>query len=271
MSKKEISTDVHAELRNELAASYPSEPSVLKITLPRIEMYSQDKFEGKGKAAKLIKEAGMFVMSKPSEEVNKETGKKVWGKEEIGNSFEGVILYQRKQLRHYDEATESYTSSPVYDNDDEVLPLFCDKKEVARNTPEELKKGYEYVDKEGKTKNKLEDNRILYVLNSSDKEIYQLNLRGSSMWAFKAYARNVVPNTVVTSFSSEAKEKGSINWNQMTFRIVRELDNDEIVDMLDKVRKIKNTIAVEKQQFSVVKSQADAELDALADAASKLE
>jgi len=50
----------------------------------------------------------------------------------------------------YDEKTEEYTSSPIYDNDDEVIPLWKDRKEVAKGTPKELKEKFHYTDKDGK-------------------------------------------------------------------------------------------------------------------------
>ncbi len=271
MAKKEI-VESTEDVMKQLSDAYPNDPGAMKIILPRIEMYSQDKFEGKGKAAKLIKEAGMFAISEQTEEVDEDTGKKVWESTEIGTKMEGIILYQRKQLRSYNESTEQYTSSPVYDKDDEILPLFCEKKEVARGTPAELKKNYEYKDKEGKLKSKLEDNRILYILYKD--KIYQMNLRGSSMWSFRSYARTIVPNTVVTKFSSESKEKGTIAWNQMTFAIARDLDAEELRDVLKKVQQLQNSIALEKQQYEAIKpvgeSQADKELDMIADASSKL-
>lgn len=274
MSKtKEVSSQVNEEVLAELRASYPSEPSALRIILPRIGMYSQDKTEGKGKAMKVIAEAGVFYTERQTDEVNEDTGKKIWDKEEIGTKFEGIILYQRKQLRHYDENNDKYTSSPVYDTDDEIVPLFCDKKEVDRGTPAELKSRpeYQYV-KDGKTKSKLEDNRILYIMYKEN--MYQMNLRGSSMYSYMTYARSVIPSTVVTKFGSEAKEKGTIAWNQMTFTIARDLDAEELQEVLTTVQKLKNTIAVEKQQYSDVKKieKSDDELDKLAlDAGKALE
>lgn len=271
MSKKKLSTKVNEDVLAELRASYPSEPGALKIQLPRLGFHSQDKTEGKGKAMKVVAEAGVFYTELQTDEVD-ENNKKIWQKEEIGTSFQGTILFKRKQLRYYDESTEKYISSPVYDTDDEVVPLFCDKKEIARGTPAELKAGYEYV-KDGKVKSKLEENRILYVLYKD--EIYQLNLRGSSMYSFMSYARSTLPPSVVTKFGSESKEKGTIAWNQMTFTVVRQLDVDEAAGVLEKVQKIKNTIAVEKQQYENVKKidkEGDAALDQLAlDAAKALE
>jgi len=272
MSKKELSTEVNEDVLAELRGSYPTEPSALKIMLPRLGMVSQDVTEGKGKAMKVVSEAGTFFIESQTDEIDEATGKKKWDREEIGTTIQGVILYQRKQLRYYDEANEKYTSSPVYDTDDEIVPLFCDKKEIARGTPGDLKKNYEYV-KDGKVKSKLEENRILYVLYKGTK--YQMNLRGSSMYSFMSYNRTTLPPSVLTKFGSESKEKGTIAWNQMTFSVVRQLDGDESVEALENIRSIKNAIAVEKASYAAVVAKDTADdkaMDALVEgAASKLD
>lgn len=237
-----------------LSESFPVEPGVNRILLPRLGMVSQDQVEGKGKSMKVVTEAGTFFIEKQTDEVD-EDGKKKWEREEIGTSIRGLILFQRKQLRMYDEKTELFTSSPIYDSEEEVVPLFCDKNEVGRGTPKELKEKYQYTDKEGKVKSKLEDNRILYV--EVDDTIYQLNLRGSSMYAFMTYSRKVSPPTVITEFSSEAKEKGSIEWNQMTFTPVRKLTQKEAEAAVNKIKEIKTAIVLEKSQYN---NQVDVEV-----------
>jgi hypothetical protein len=162
----------------------------------------------------------------------------------------------------YHENEEVFTSSPVFDRDDEVLPLFKNKEEVGRGTVKELQAKYEYTDKDtGKVRSKLEVHRILYVEYKG--EVYQMNLRGTSMFAFLSYARKVVPPTVITTFSSEPKEKGTISWNQMTFTIKRKLTQGEAEDILQKVSEIKRAVDIERAQFSSntveVISQAEAE------------
>jgi len=246
---KELSTTVSKEVLAQLNEAYPVEQGYNRISLPRLGMYSQDQTEGKGKAMKVISEAGTFYTEKQTDDIDEETGKKVWNREEIGTDVEAIIVYQRKQLKMYDVATEKYTSSPIYDDENEVLKLWCDKQEVASGTPEELKKKYQYTDeKTGKIKSHLEENRILYVLLND--ELYQLNLRGSSMYSFLKYRRNVLPISCVTRMSSESKEKGSIEWNQMTFEKVRDITAKEGDMVLSKIREIKTAIGMEKAQFS---------------------
>jgi len=135
---KAIAKKVDDKVLAQLQESYPVEPKTNKILLPRLALVTQDKTEGKGKAMKVVAEAGTFFIERQTDEVTDE-GKQVWEKEELGEEIEGIILFQRKQLRFYDEGTEQYTSSPVYDMDDEVLPLWCDRNEVDRGTPKELK------------------------------------------------------------------------------------------------------------------------------------
>ena len=248
MKKETALEKVDQELVAQLRESFPFDPSALRIQLPRISMRSQDKMEGTGKNKKVVEAAGTFYEEKQTAEVDEETGKNKWSHDELGDSIKGVILFQRKQLRLYDEKTESYTSSPVFDTVDEVVPLFCNKSEVARGTTAELKAKYEYKDEDGKTKSKLEDNKILYVLVGDD--VFQMNLRGSSMYAYQTYTRKCVPNTVLTGFGSEAREKGKIEWNQMTFETLRPLDNKELTDVMARVTEIKDSIMVEKQSYA---------------------
>lgn len=243
-----VTTVASAEALEELKQSFPAEQGFTRNFLPRLGMYAQDVTEGKGRSMKVTTEAGEFYIEKQKDSEEKE-GEKVWEREEIGNEIEGVILFQRKQLKYYDEKTETYTSSPVYDTEDEIVPLFTNKAEVARGTPAELKARPEYqFEKDGKVKSKLEDNRILYVLYED--EVYQMNLRGSSMYSWMSYARKVMPPSILTVMNSEAKEKGSIAWNQMTFEKVRDLNAKEIDTVLEKVREIKEGVQTEKSFYA---------------------
>jgi len=251
---KELMTAPSAETMQALAQAFPQDPGFTRVLLPRLTFVSQDKTEGKGKNMKVIMEAGTFLEERETEELNAE-GKKVWSKTEIGSEIEGIILFQRKQLRYFDESTEEYTSSPVYDGDDEIVPLFTNKKEIARGTPAELKAKYQYTDKDDKVKSRLEENRILYILVNG--ELHQLNLRGSSMYAFLGYARKTQVNAFVTVMNSEAKEKGSIEWNQMTFTPKRPITADEATVVLENVAAIKDSILQEKAYFNAQASKVE--------------
>jgi len=248
-TKKELA--VNSDVSQALAAGFPQDLGFTRVLLPRLTMFSQDVFEGKGKSAKLVKEAGMFVKEYQSEEMD-ENGKNIWAKDELGMEIEATIVFQRKQLKYYDPATEDFTSSTIFDSNDEVVPLFCNKAEVARGNVADLKAKYNYVDpKDGKTKSHLGDNKVLYVLYKGD--IYQMSLRGSSMYSCKTYLKGTPnPTTFLTKFSSEAKEKGTIAWNMMTFANVRALTVKEMEAVLEKQTEIRESVDAEKAYFSSI-------------------
>lgn len=238
-----------------LAQGFPQDLGFTRILLPRLSMISQDKTEGKGKAMKVVQEAGTFVKEYQGEELG-ENGKPEWIKDEIGTEIEGTIVFQRKQLKYYNEATEQFTSSTIYDSNDDIIPLFCDKAEVGRGTPAELKEKYNFVDKDGKTKSKLEDNKVLYILY--DGEIHQMTLRGSSMYSCKKYLKEVPnPTIFLTKFSSEPMEKGTIAWNKMTFENVRPLSDKEAKIVLEKQNEIRHGVKEEKAYFASIAGQSN--------------
>jgi len=238
------------EVSQQLAQGFPQEQGFVRNIMPRLTCVSQDKTEGKGKAMRVIQEAGMFLKEYQSEETD-ENGKKIWAKTELGTEVEGTIVYQRRQLKMYDATSGDFTSSTIYDNNEDIIPIFCNKAEIARGTAQELKAKYNYVADDGKTKSKLEDNKILYVLYEG--EIHQMALRGSSMYACKTYLKeNPNPTILLTKFSSEPKEKGTIAWNQMTFETVRKLSAEEAEVILEKQNEIREAIAQEKAYFASV-------------------
>lgn len=246
-----------------LNQQFPVNEGFQRTFLPRLGMFSQDRFEGKGKAAKLTQEAGMFYTEKQTEEED-ENGKKIWEKTELGTEIEGIIVFQRKALRYYDSKLEQYTSSPIFDSNDDIVPLFCNKQEVARGTPAELKARPEYrFEKDGKIKSKLEDNKVLYVLY--DGELYQMTLRGSSMYSYMSYTKTGNPSTVITKFNSEPKEKGEIEWNQMTFIKVRDLNQKEAEEVIAKQQEIMSGINEEKRYFASISGEPVAKKDELDD------
>lgn len=252
-----LATVPSAEVLSELRQSFPTEVGFTRVSLPRLGMVSQDKTEGKGKAKKVITEAGTFFIDEQTDEED-ENGKKIWNKTEIGTEIEGIIFFYRKQLKYYDETTETYTSSSVYDEDDEIIPLFCNKAEIAKGTPQELKARPEYqVEKKGKIKSRLEDNRILYVLYKGT--VYQMNLRGTSMYSWMTYVRKVLSPSILTTISSESKENGQVEWNQMTFVESRKLSAKEVQEVQEKLNETRNAIRDEKHFFGRTSASASAE------------
>lgn len=262
MAKKEIMNVASESDLAILKDSFPTEPANSRISLPRLGFYSQDQTSGKGKAMTVTAEAGEFYTEAPTDEVNEE-GKKIWEKTPIGKSFEAKILYKRYQLSHYDSSSEAFTSSPVYDSPDEIIPLFRSKEEVDRGTPAELKakKEYQGVTAKGKPTSKLEDCRILYVKYKD--LVYQMVLRGTSKFSYLSYEKKTLPPSVITKFGSEPKESGSISWNCMTFIPVRLLNQAEATEVVGQVQEIKQTIQAEKAQYvqSADSKKADAEFE----------
>lgn len=256
MAKKntELATVASEQELAILRESYPVEQGFNRTLYPRLGMYSRDVAEGKGKQMKVVTEAGTFYTEKQTEEIDEETKKKKWEREEIGTEIEAIILFERKQLKFFDG--ENYTSSPVYDSEDEVLPLFCNKAEVDRGTVKELKsrEKYQGTTAKGKATSKLEENRVLYVLYNE--EVYQMNLRGTSMFAFLTYKRSVTPNTVLTHIKSEAKENGAISWNQMMFEAVRVITKEEAQIVTECLENIKSDISAEKGRFAALRGDA---------------
>ncbi len=259
MPKKQ-STEVSVQMSDAtlelLKQSFPVETSFQRILLPRIGMYSQDQVEGKGKAMKVTAEAGTFFVQNQTEELD-ENGKKKWATEEIGTETEIIIYYFRKQLKFYDG--EKFTSSSVFDLDDEIIPLFKDKQEVDRGTPSELKSREIYKGKSAKGKDisKLEENRVLYVLYKG--QPYQMNLRGGSMYNFLTFKKNTIVPSVLIKLGSDPKENGSIVWSNITFEVVRKLNEDEAREVLLNVKEIENSIKQEKSFFANSKPQTDEE------------
>jgi hypothetical protein len=252
MAKNMGVTIIDEEALAELRESYPLEQSYQRATFPRLGMVSQDKTEKVGKTIKLVAEAGMFYTEVATDEVD-DYGKKVWEKTELGDQIEAIVLYERKQLKFYDQPNNTFTNSPIFDDAEQVVPLFSNKAEVDRGTPKELKSRAKYqgLTAAGKPTSKLADVRVLYVL--LDGTVYQLDLQGSSAYSFSDYKKKVhSPNTMVTQFGSESKVNGSIAWNQMTFTNLRALSAEELADVVKFVRQIKAGVAAEKALFAGV-------------------
>lgn len=241
---------------------FPTEDGFQRTFLPRLGMFSQNKFEvdKKTKQANLVQEAGTFYVEKQDEEETEDEHgemKRQFRKIELGTDpIQGIIIFVRKQLSLYDSATETYTSSPIYDEETDIIPLWCNKAEVAKGTTAELKALYPGTSRTGKPMSKLKDNRILYVLfrapDDEEPQLYQLNIAGTSMYAFQDYRKKVRPNVplVLTEFSSVEKEQGDTEWNQMTFTKVRDLDASETRDVAERVREMSEAITQEKARFA---------------------
>ena len=252
--KKELTVQPSDASLNALRNSFPQDPGFTRMMLPRLTLVSQDVVEdfrnpktGK-KEIRVITEAGTFLFERETEDTDEETGRQIWEKTELGNKVDGTIIFQRKQLKMFVK-DEGYTSTPIFDigDEDTILPLFKGKEKIATGTISELKAMYNFVDDKGKTRSKLGDNTILYIL--IDGEMYQMNIGGTSMYAFKDYAKHVLCPSVVTTLCSVSRENGTTKWNQMTFTTKSKLKQDEVDNILIKISEIQQGIAAEKNFF----------------------
>lgn len=250
-NKKDLVSQPSDDVSHALAQGFPAEQGFTRVVLPRLTLQSQDVTEGKGKSMKVVREAGTFIKEYQSEETD-ENGKAIWAKNELGTELEVTIVYQRRQLKYYNPDTQEFTSSTIYDSNEDIIPLFSNKAEVARGNVAELKAKYNFVDpKDNKTKSKLEDNKILYVLYEG--EIYQMALRGSSMYSAKTYLKeNPNPSILLTKFSSEPMEKGTISWSKLTLETLRKLSAEEAEVVLNHQNEIRQAVADEKAYFASI-------------------
>lgn len=250
------------DLINQANQNMPSNDGFRRRIFPRLVMQTQDKTEGKGKAMTVIAEAGMFHSEVETPEIDGD-GKAIWDNNDLGKSFEGTVVYYRKKLSMYDDATKKYTSSPLYDDETDVITLFCDRQKIATGTPKDLKALYMFTDKEGKQKCLLQEMRALYVLYGG--EVYEMTVKGTSMYSFLDYARRCNPSVFRCEFNSKERENGATNWNEMTFRNLRPLDTEELQTVLGLQSDIREGIAMEKEYFRSRNQKQEVPVDAHAE------
>lgn len=247
-SSTAVSTVADQEVLNANAAAFPAEERKQFISFPRLRMVAKDQTDGTGKNMKVTVEAGTFFTevqdkeeTEVEEEVKQKNGKtktetvkkRLWESTELGRSIEGIIIYQRYQLKFWDK--DHFVSSAIYDKGDTDIPLFEFGKEIARGTPDQLKAPYNELQKgtDGKkdrTVSKLKDERILFVwFTPEDGEpgVYQMSIKGTSMYNYLKYTSSVTIPNVVTNFDSIADSRGSNNFNTMTFSKVRDVTAEE--------------------------------------------
>ena len=248
MSKK------NNELTEEqLAILYDGFPTVennSRPQLPRLGMLSKDlteetKVNGK-KKIEVLQPAGTFYTEKDLGEVN-EDGKKVWTKEYLGEEIDVIIAFHRRQLRLYDKSLNKFISSPIYDTKDQIIPLYLDKRQVAKGNQEELQNKYPAVSEKGKKISKLKEEKILYILFKG--ELYQSNLTQSSKYSFLDYSKKVNPSTVVTTISSFEETNGSNTYRKMTFKIKRVIDSVEFDLVMDTQSELKEQVRSDAKYF----------------------
>ena len=262
------------EVLDSISQAFPSEERKQFLSFPKLRMVSKDQTEGTGKNMKVTTEAGTFFTdvqdkeeTEVEEEVRQKNGKikiekimkRLWTSDELGPEVQGIIVFQRYQLKMWDQANERFISSAVYDKGDTDIPLFEGKNEIARGTPEELKAPYSEVQKgkdgkKDKTVSKLKDERVLFVWIGNDSEeggqVYQMSVKGKSMYNYLKYTGEVKVPTVVTSFNSVPDEFGSNKFNTMTFEQVRGINATEAEKIQEAQAILREYIANQKEAFA---------------------
>lgn len=250
MSKnKELVTQASEEQLAELRALYPQEDTYQKIQVPRLGMLAKDVIEeegtGKAKTMKVVNAMGEFYIEK---EATNDDGEKVWLKTFVeGDTIDVQIVYNRKQLSMWDDGQGMYTNTPIYDSNDEVLPLWEGGKEIARDTPEKLQARYPALTQKGKPSSKLKEIKILYVIYEG--ETYQVNLSQSSKWEFLTYSKKTNPATVVTTIGSTEETNGTNTYRKMSFVAKSLLSTEQAAKVIEAANMIRSSIESEKAYY----------------------
>lgn len=249
-----VATAASAEALEALAAMFPQADVINRVQFPKLVFKSQTLLDDDEETV-LVK-AGTFFIERPTEEVD-EDGKKKWEKVELGKDLEGHIILHRKRLQFWDAKAEEFTSSPMYDSSDEIVPLFRSGEYVTEGTPAELKKLYpemkEFENKktgemEMKEVSKLRDATVLYVLVNG--ETLELTITGTSRYSWLDYLKSTAVPTVITEISSTPQKNGSTKWNQMTFKAGRTPTADEATLAIQTLSELQDGIRAEKEYYA---------------------
>jgi hypothetical protein len=275
MSKTKAVTITEEQIQ-ELNAAYPISEESNRLLLPRFGCLSKDIVEesgtGKNKKITVVQAAGTFFTEKDEGEVDEETGKKVWTKTYLdGDTCDVQIVYHRRQLRKFDSSLEKFISSPIFDNGEQVIPLYLDKQVIQRGTQAQLQKLYPALTQKGKPTSDLREETILYVIYNG--ELHQMNLSQSSKWEFKAYSKSINPSTVVTELGSKEETFGKNTYRKVTFKSAGLINTEQFAVVKENQTIIKETVESDQKFFLVAGTpdKGDAELDALASATKALE
>lgn len=249
---KEITTQLSDEQLNELKSLAPTNDTYQKIQFPRLGMLAKDITEetgtGKNKKIEVLNVAGEFFIEVRTEELN-EKGKNIYKKNFFeGETLEGIIVFSRKKLSFWDDDKKMFINTPLFDDANEVIPLWEGGKEIARKTPALLQKMYPSVTAKGKPSSKLKEITVLYV--DIGGVIHEFDLSTSSKWEFSDYKKRVVPSSVVTVFSSLEETHGSNTYKKTTFTVKRMITAEEFETVKDNVLAIKYAIQSEKDYYA---------------------
>lgn len=241
MTKNKEVTVLSQEELAVLDESYPVSEGSSRLSLPKFGMLAKDVTKetgtGKNKKIEVIQASGTFYTEKDEGETNEE-GKNVWTKNYLdGETLDVQVVYHRYQLRFYDKGLEKFISSPIYDTADQVLPLFLDKREIARGTEKELQALYPAKTAKGKPTSDLKKMTILYVIYEG--EMHQFNLSVSSGWEFGKYKDKRNPSKFITTLSSTEETFGVNTFRKTLFNVARPLATQE---ELEEVKSFQDTV-----------------------------
>lgn len=252
---KSLTTQITQEQLNELKSLAPVSNDYSKVQLPKLGMLAKDITEetgsGKNKKINIVNVAGEFYVENKTDELN-EKGKNIYAKTFFeGETMEGIVVYHRYQLSLWDEAKKLYTSSPIYDSNTDIIPLFEGGTQIAKGTPAELQARYpDGVTKTGRPRYALKEITVLYVLK--DGELYEWPLSMSSKYEFSDYKKKVICPSVVTTFGSKEETHGSNTYKKTTFASKRQITAEEFEVVKETVTGIKDAIEAEKRYYATL-------------------
>lgn len=267
MSKKEQETELVPLSEEQLAflnQSYPASDDNQRLSLPKFGMLAKDLVEetgtGKNKKIQVIQASGTFFTERDNGEKD-EAGKSVWTKDYIdGETVDVQIVYHRYQLRFFDQSLGKFISTPIYDNPEQILPLYLDKKVIKQGTEKELQALYPKLTAKGKPSSDLKKLTILYVVYKG--EMYQFGLSTSSGWEFSNYKKKVNPSTVITTLSSTEETFGVNTFRKTLFDIARPISADEFDTVRESVEQIKTQVQSDAQFLLASGDTSKDEIDA---------
>lgn len=231
---------------DKLRQAYPqhAEDSYVKNVLPQIRFKAKAVLDDAGE--KVLHKAGTFMVVK--KEGEGETAEYV--ETPIGTKVTLDVLYERYRLSYYDAGNNEYVSSPIFDSKEEVVKLFKGGKQYASGTVDELQNLPEFViEEDGKSKKKLQLQKVLYVLLDGVLHELTLSLGNGYVWR-KFKQENIVPaiHTEITSVKNDSKP-GNV-YNEMVFKNAGWLSEEEAERNLALVEDIVKGIASEKAFYN---------------------
>ncbi len=252
MTNKNTEVEIKAEVEikegsalDKLRQAYPqhAEDSYVKNVLPQIRFKAKAVLDESGE--KVAIKAGTFVLVVKGEEKD---GKAEYVETIIGEKIAIDVLYERYKLSYFDSASEEYVSSPVFDDKTEIVKLFKGGKQYASGTVAELQALPEFiVMEEDKKKCKLELQKVLYVLY--DGVLHETSLSRGNGFAWRKFKQENVAPAIHTEITSEKTEHGGNKYNQMVFKNVGWLTEEEAERNLALVESIVKGIEAEKAYY----------------------